>query len=94
MTPKYTITAYTYNNARKYGVTVKPSTNAHKKIDVYKNGVKIASVGGYGYKDYPTYIIENGLEYANERRRLYRIRHAKDLGTIGSNGWWANTLLW
>jgi hypothetical protein len=32
----YTITAYTYKQARRLGVTVKPSTNKTKKIDVYK----------------------------------------------------------
>jgi hypothetical protein len=50
----YKITEYTKEQAKKLGVTVKPSTNKNKKIDVFKGGEKIASVGGAGYADYPT----------------------------------------
>ena len=90
----YEITSYTRNKAKQLGVTVKLSSNSKKKVDVYKDNKKIASVGAVGYKDYPTYIKEKGLEYANERRRLYRIRHKNDKNIIGSNGYYANTLLW
>ena len=93
----YHITNYTKQKAKEYGVQVKPSTNPKKKIDVFKNGEKIASVGAYGMNDYPTYML---LErkgkvpsgYANERRRLYRIRHKNDR-TKGA-GKWADVLLW
>ena len=88
----YHITEYTRKQAKRLNVTVKPSSNPLKKIDVYKKGVLIASVGAIGYKDYPTYIKTNGLEYANKRRQLYRIRHSKDLKS--GNGYWANKLLW
>jgi hypothetical protein len=91
---QYRITTYTKNKAKQLGVVVKTSTNPKKKIDVYKDNKKIASVGAVGYKDYPTYIKENGLEYANERRRLYRIRHKTDKNIVGSNGYYANELLW
>ena len=37
----YAITNYTYKQAKKLGLQVKPSTNKTKKIDVYKNGKKI-----------------------------------------------------
>jgi hypothetical protein len=50
----------------------------NKKIDVYKNGQLISSVGALGYSDYPTYIKENGKFYADKRRKLYKIRHNKD----------------
>ncbi len=36
----YNITNYTYNQARKLGVIVKPSTNKTKKIDVYRQDKK------------------------------------------------------
>jgi hypothetical protein len=93
----YKITSYTYKQAKQIGVTVKPSTNKTKKIDVYKKGHKIASVGASGMNDYPTYML---LErqgkvpkgYADERRRLYRIRHKNDR-TSGA-GKWADVLLW
>ena len=90
----YHITEYTYNQAKKIGVEIKPSGKKGKKIDVFKNGKLIASVGALGYADYPTYIKEKGLEYAIERRRLYKLRHSKDISKIGSNGYYANALLW
>ena len=90
----YQITDYTFQQAKKLGVEVKPSTDKKKKIDVIKNGKKIASVGAIGYKDYPTYIKEKGLTYANERRKLYKIRHSKDRQKVGSNGYFADKLLW
>jgi hypothetical protein len=88
----YQITDYTFQQAKKLGVEVKPSTDKKKKIDVIKNGIKVASVGAIGYNDYPTYKKEKGLAYANERRKLYKIRHNKDLNS--KNGKWAFKLLW
>jgi hypothetical protein len=52
---------------------------------------KIASIGAIGYKDYPTFIKEKGKAYADERRRLYHIRHAKDKNL---NGYYAKKILW
>jgi hypothetical protein len=93
-TKPYHITKYTFNKAKKLGVTVKHSTNNTKKIDVFKNGKKIASVGARGMNDFPTYINKNGLNFAKTRRRLYRIRHQKDRHIKGSNGFLADKLLW
>lgn len=90
----YHITNYTYKQAKKLGLKVKPSTNKTKKIDVYRKGIKIASVGAYGMNDYPTYMKLNGLKYAKTRRRLYKIRHNKDRKIKGTNGWLADKLLW
>ena len=90
----YTITKYTLKRAKQLGVTVKPSQNKTKKIDVFKENKKIASVGAYGMNDYPTYIINNGLAYANNRRRLYKIRHNSDRKLKWSRGWLADNLLW
>jgi len=90
----YTITQYTRERAKKIGVTVKPSTVKDKKIDVFKNGEKIASVGGLGFLDYPNYIKEKGLIYANNRRKLYKLRHEKDRHIKWSRGWLADQLLW
>jgi hypothetical protein len=87
------ITEYTRNQAKKFGVLVKVSENPLKKLDVFKNGKKIASIGAKGYKDYGIYLIEKGENYANERRRLYRIRHSSDISK-GGNGLWASRLLW
>ena len=90
----YQITGYTRVQANKLGVQVKSSSKKGKKIDVIKKGKVIASVGDVKYSDYPTYIKEKGLEFANERRRLYRIRHKKDISVVGSPGWLVGRLLW
>ena len=90
----YQITDYTIQKAKQLGVAVTHSSNAKKKLDVFKSGKKVASIGAVGYKDYPTYIKVDGKEYAKERRKLYKKRHAKDLKNVGSNGWYANQLLW
>jgi hypothetical protein len=90
----YTITSYTYKQAKKLGVTVKPSTNKTKKIDVYKKGKKVASIGARGYRDFPTFMKLKGKKYAQTRRRLYKMRHEKDRHVKGSRGFYADKLLW
>ncbi len=71
----YKITRYSYRKAEENGLTIKPSNKTHKKIDVYKNGKFIVSIGDVRYNDYPTYVLSNGKKYADERRKLYYIRH-------------------
>jgi len=88
----YKITAYSYKQAKKLGVTIKNSTNPKKKIDVFKNGKKMCSVGGIGYNDYPTYILKRGKSFANTRRKLYKIRHKKDKDS--GCGYYADKILW
>jgi hypothetical protein len=41
--------------AKRLGVTIRPSTLKSKKLDVYKNGFKIASIGDIRYNDYWIY---------------------------------------
>ena len=86
----YQISDYTKKRAKEINVEVRPSKNKNKKIDVYKEGKKIHSIGHANAKDYPTYLKEKGTEYANERRRLYHLRHTKD--SIGE--YLAKWLLW
>lgn len=95
----YPITKYSFDRAKKLGVTIKPSTLKNKKIDIFKDGKKIASVGGRKkdgtyYKDYPTYLKTEGKEKADTRRRLYKIRHNKTRLIKGSNSYFADQLLW
>ena len=91
----YNITKYTLDKAQKLNVIVKPSKHHGKKIDVFdKSGNFLCSVGDSRYKDYPTYMLQNGKAYADERRRLYKIRHNKDMKGKGSPGYYANNLLW
>ena len=70
----YEITDYSKKQASKLGVTIKPSTNKKKKIDVFRNGNKLTSIGDINYSDFPTYMKEKGKKYAEERRRLYKLR--------------------
>jgi hypothetical protein len=99
----YTITTYTKNQAKKLGVIVKRSTNKKKKIDVFKKVKdkdgkmvlkKISSVGAIGYNDYPTFIKLKGKEYADKRRKLYKIRHNKNRHKVGTPSYYADKLLW
>jgi hypothetical protein len=87
----YEITDYTKQKAKDMGLIVVPSKNPKKKIDVFKNREKIASIGALGMGDFPTYKKEKGIKYANERRRLYNIRHKNDKGVTGKL---AKELLW
>jgi hypothetical protein len=81
-------------NAQKLGVMIVPSSNLRKKLDVYRNGRKISEIGATGYLDYDGYIRRNGLDYANDRRRLYRARHWRDINRKGTAGYYANKILW
>jgi hypothetical protein len=95
----YKILPYSFLQAIKLNVTIKPSTNIFKKIDVFKKGNKVASIGARGMNDYPTYMekekkgyYEKG--YASKRRKLYKERHEKDRHVIGSAGYYADKILW
>jgi hypothetical protein len=95
----YRIKRYTFEQAKKLGVEVKPSKVKGKKIDVFKNGEKVASVGALGMNDYPTYLEKerNGLVAegtAKRRRKAYKMRHEKDRHIRGSKGFYADKLLW
>jgi hypothetical protein len=90
----YTITQYTRKQAKKLRVTVKRSTNPTKKLDVFKDGKKVASCGGMGYNDYPTYWKKCGKRVADEHRQRYKIRHEKDRHVVGTPGYYADKLLW
>jgi hypothetical protein len=91
----YEIKPYSYLQAKKLGVKIAPSNKSSKKIDVFDwNNQYILSIGAKGYGDYPTYLIQKGKEYADNRRRLYKIRHNKDRNILGSAGYYADQILW
>jgi hypothetical protein len=90
----YKITTRQFSQALNLGVTIKPSTNKSKKIDVFKNGQKIASIGAMGYKDFDIHLKESGRAYAEERRRLYQIRHKDNRNKKGTPGYYADRILW
>ena len=71
----YEISPKSYKVAKQYGLQIEPSTRKNKKIDVFKDGKYIASIGDSRFKDFHLYLKENGKAYANERARLYYLRH-------------------
>jgi hypothetical protein len=90
----YKIKPYSIQQAKKLNVEIKPSSNNKKKIDVYKNGSKVASIGAKGYNDFPTWIEKKGKTYAEERRKLYKTRHNETRHKKGSNSYYADKILW
>ena len=94
----YKILPQQKNAAKKLGVTIKPSTVKGKKIDVFKDGKKVASIGAKGFWDYIAYKKAESQGkfpkgYAESRRRLYKIRH-KDENKPGTPGYYALNILW
>jgi len=91
----YEIKDYSQQQAQRLGVLIVPSRNPKYKIDVFDSDRHfITSIGARGYSDYPTYILTRGLVYANNRRRLYKIRHNNDRNVIHSRGWYSDQILW
>jgi hypothetical protein len=85
--------------ARKLGVVIVPSKEPDKKIAVFRNGVLVAQIGQRGYMDYHLYLKAEKAGkfpkgYANERRRLYKIRHKNDRNKFGTAGFYADKILW
>jgi hypothetical protein len=87
----YKIKEYSFNRAKELNVTIEPSSNKNKKIDVYNKTGKIAEIGDINYSDYPTYLETHGEYFANHRRRLYYARHANDNKL---QGLYAKLILW
>ena len=73
---------------------LKYSDSKKKKIKNSVGSKKVASIGAYGYPDYPTYMKTEGKAYADERRRLYKARHNSTRMKKGSASWWADRILW
>jgi len=91
----YDILPYTLKKSEELNVIVKPSKYSKYKIDIFnKDGKYLFSGGDNSYSDYPHYMITNGKMYADERRRLYNIRHKKEIQNPYSKGWYIAKLLW
>ena len=95
----YQIQPYSYFKAKHLGVKLIPSMVSGKKIDVLDwHNNYITSIGDINYLE----MEEEGKVpkgYANERRRLYHLRHSKEpvkLGDkyLGSPAYYAKELLW
>ena len=79
----YQITEYSYKKAKELNLEIFPSKRKYKKIDVYKNGKYIASIGDNRYIDYPSILAKEGREIAEKHRKLYHARHRNDNGIAG-----------
>ena len=83
----YVITKYSFDKAKRLGVEIVPSTVKNKKIDVFKDGIKVASIGDSRYSDYAT----TGNK---EQRRRFKLRFDKSRKVVGSNSYWSDQILW
>lgn len=102
--PKYTIKQYSMDRIQELNnklntsdFSIKLSEDPSKKIDVFLREKKLASIGDINLGDYPTYIEEKGMEFANKRRTAFYSRF-KRLPDI-KNGkitpmFWSRWLLW
>ena len=69
----YKIEPYSLTRAEQLGVILKPSANEKRKIDVYdKEGQYICSCGDSRYYDFPYFLNQYGLEYAEAISLKYR----------------------
>jgi hypothetical protein len=96
--PKFVITDYHRRKARSLGISINYSKSPGKKLDVFKDDKKVASIGASDYWDFISYLkaeqegkFRKG--YAEERRRLYKIRHKKN-NKPGTPGYYALNILW
>jgi hypothetical protein len=95
----YRIKKYSYIQAKKLGVIIRPSKNQQKKIDVYnEKGIFLASIGDILYNDYPTYLEleEKGKltpGTAEKKRKAYKARHIYK-NVKNSPAYFANNILW
>lgn len=76
--PTYAILPVMHQKAKRLGLRLRPSRNPKKKIDAIDSKGRVTSFGGNGYGDFYVFRKTKGDKYAKERRKLYKIRHAKD----------------
>ena len=102
--PKYVITQYTLDKIQELNnklntsdFSIKLSKDPSKKIDVFLKEKKIASIGDINLLDFPSFIQERGIDYANKRREAFysRFKRLPDIknGEIQTI-WWSRYLLW
>jgi len=93
---EYQITPRQESNATRENVIIFPAhKDSKKKIEIYDSrGIYMFSIGQKGYKDYSMYLKEKGKEYADNRKRLYLIRHEKTRHKKFSPSWYSWKILW
>ena len=93
---EYQISQRQEQNATRENVIIFPAhKDSKKKIEVYDSrGIYMFPIGDIRYKDYDMYLEEKGKEYADNRRRLYKIRHEKFRNIKGTPSYYADRILW
>ena len=98
----YKIKERQFQKAKKLGVEIKSSTSKNKKIDIFKDNKKVASVGGVksdgtAYNDYATYLTILPKKEADKKRNNYLKRHSKEPKMKDgkrTNSYYADKILW
>ena len=102
--PTYKITQYSRDKIQELNsklntsdFSIKLSEDPSKKIDVFLREKKISTIGDINLLDFPSFVEERGIEFANKRRdafysRFKRLPDIKD-GKIQTI-WWSKYLLW
>ena len=86
-------------NARRLGVVIVPRKDKEKKIAVFRDGILVANIGAKGMMDFYLYRkAERAGKFprghANERKRLYKIRHQANRRKFGTPSFYADQILW
>ena len=71
----YEISDKQYEIAEQLGIEIIVSENPRKKIDVYKKGNYICSVGAVNFLSLKELILLHGHDEAYRKRNLYLSRH-------------------
>ena len=90
----YKITSRQRSAAKRLGVQIKPSTVKGKKLDIFKNGNKLASIGALGMKDFDLWKKSDGIEKAKARQKAFKSRFQKQRTKVGSPAYYADQILW
>jgi hypothetical protein len=90
----YQITSRQRANARRLGVSIKPSTVKGKKIDVFKGDKKVASIGALGMMDFDKWKAKEGIEKAKKRQKAFKSRFSKQRVKVGTPAYYADQILW
>jgi len=74
-------------NAKKIGVEIKVSTRKGKKLDVFKDDKKVASIGDITMSDF---LQHND----DQRKKNYKSRFQKTRTKVGTASYYADKILW
>lgn len=95
----YRITERTRQKANELGLEVKPSKKKNWKLDVYRKGFMVASVGKVDEFDYATALemeVEGSLRKgsAEKWRQVYILKNMCQEVIYGTHSYYEYNLLW